>query len=92
MDINDQDSLYSSGSILGNTFLIPSANDSDLDQYRSDSNGNTQLLNDLGPSGSNLRITEESVPLEPQLQRSGRKSIPRRRFDIEGGKAFVAIT
>ena len=39
-----------------------------------------------------MRIIEESVLPEPQLRRSGRQGIPRRRFDIEGGEAFVAIT
>ena len=67
-------------------------NDNDLDQNRSNPNGSTQTLNDLGPSGSNLRIIEESVLPKPKLRRSGRQGIPRRRFDIEGGEAFVAIT
>ena len=50
------------------------------------------MFNDLGPSGSNLRIIEELVPSEPQLQHSGRKGIPHYCFNIEGDKAFVAIT
>ena len=65
MDIDDQDSLHSSGSILGNMFPTPSANDDDLDQNSSNPNGNTQTFNDPGPSGSNLRMTEEIVPIEP---------------------------
>ena len=92
MDFGDQDSLHSNGSILGNMFPTPSANDNDLDQNRSNPNGSTQTLNDPSPSGSNLRIIEESVLPEPKLRRSGRQGIPRRRFDIEGGEAFVAIT
>ena len=92
MDFGDQDSLHSNGSILGNMFPTPSANDNDLDQNRSNPNGSTQTLNDTGPSGSNLRIIEESVLPEPKLRRSGRQGIPHRRFDIEGGEAFVAIT
>ena len=39
-----------------------------------------------------LRIIEESVLPEPKLRCSGRQGIPCRRFDIEGGEAFVAIT
>ena len=92
MDFGDQDSLHSSGSILGNMLPTPSANDNDLDQNRSNPNRSTQTLNDPGTSGSNLRIIEESVLPEPKLRRSGRQGIPRRRFDIEGGEAFVAIT
>ena len=92
MDFGDQDSLHLNGSILGNMFPTPSANDNDLDQNRSNPNGSTQTTNDLGPSGSNLRIIEESVLPEPKLRRSGRQGIPRRHFDIEGGEAFVAIT
>ena len=61
MDFGDQDSRHSNGSILGNMFPTPSANDNDLDQNRSNPNGSTQTLNDPGPSGSNLRIIEESV-------------------------------
>ena len=92
MVFDDQDSLHSSGSILGNMFPTSSANDNDLDQNRSNPNGSTQTFNDRGPSGSNLRIIEESVLPEPNLRCSGRQGIPRRRFDIEGGEAFVAIT
>ena len=92
MDFGDQDSLHSSGSILGNMFPTPSANDNDLDQNRSNPNRSTQTLNDLGPSGSNLRIIDESFLPEPKLRHSGKQGIPRRRFDIEGGEAFVAIT
>ena len=39
-----------------------------------------------------MRIIEESVLPEPKLRRSGRQGIPRLRFDIKGGEAFVAIT
>ena len=46
-------------------FPIPSANDNDLDQYKSNPNSNTQMFNDPGHSGSNLRILEKSVPSEP---------------------------
>ena len=67
MDFGDQDSLHSSGSILGNMFPTPSANDNGLDQNRSNPNRSTQTFNDPGPSGSNLRIIEESVLPEPKL-------------------------
>ena len=73
MDADDQDSLHSSGSILGNKFSTPSVNDNDLNQYRSNPNGNTQTFNDPKISGSNLRTIEESIPLKSQLQHSGRK-------------------
>ena len=72
MDFGDQDSLHSNGSIFGNMFPTPSVNDNDLDQNRSNPNGSTQTLNDPGPSGSNLRIIEESILQEPKLRRSGR--------------------
>ena len=92
MDFGDQDSLHSSGSILGNMFPTPSANDNDLDQNRSNPNRSTPTFNDPDPSGSNLRIIEEFVLPEPKLRRSGRQGIPRRHFDIESGETFVAIT
>ena len=88
MVFDDQDSFHSSGSILGNMFPTSSVNDNDLDQNRSNPNGSTQTFNDPGPSGSNLRIIEESVLPERNLRRSGRQGIPRRRFDIEGGEAL----
>ena len=71
-------------------FPTPSVNDDNIDQNRSNPNGSTQIFNDTGPSESNLRLrmTEETIPLEPQLRRSGRKGIPRRRFGIKGGEAF----
>ena len=42
--------------------------------------------------GSNVWFGLMAVLPEPKLRRSGRQGIPRRRFDIEGGEAFVAIT
>ena len=73
-------------------FPTLSANDSDLDQDRSNSIGNTQIFNNFSPSGSNLRIIEESIPLEPQLQCSNRKDISHCHFNIKGGDTFMAIT
>ena len=52
MDFGNQDSLHSSGSILGNMFPTPSANDNDLDQKRSNPNGSTQTQNRSNPNGS----------------------------------------
>ena len=73
-------------------FPTPSMNKSDLDQHWSNLNKNTQTFNNLGISGSNLRILEESISPKPQLQHSGRNDFPHNHFNIEGGKVFVAIT